>query len=393
VAITSLPTCNLTEMLKTKDDRFARHRLISGFSQDRLSALRIAVVGAGAVGNEILKNCLLMGVGSVDVFDFDTTEISNLTRSVFLRAADVGINKAQAVVARAQELHPETRLTAVAGAIAKTLPLSRFAQYDLVVAAVDNIEARLRINDMALITGVTWINVAIDARSAMIEIFPNSAKTQACYACNLPDSAFERIAQRYSCGGLQRAASIQRTVPTTAITASAAGALATGELLRHLHTASQDSQRVFLDTVTPSVSRAQLSSASAERGCPGCGVHASPRRLEISSQALQQAIADAPDQAVYFCEPVIIGCLCNQCGASERTSVSLSKMLYQCARDYTDAAMQCLECGGQSMNIDIRESLSSTDYLAHFHDSYPACAWLIHGERYFDLITMSRNLS
>jgi molybdopterin-synthase adenylyltransferase len=380
-------------MLNAADDRFARHRLIPGFSQDRVSAMKIGLVGAGAVGNEVLKNCLLMGVGAVDVFDFDTTELSNLTRSVFLRESDVGINKAQAAVARAQELHPNTQLTAITGAISKTLPLSRFAQYDVVVAAVDNIEARLRINDMALITEVAWINVAIDARSTMIEIFPNSAETQACYACNLPDSAFERIAQRYSCGGLQRAASFQRTVPTTAITASAAAALATGELLRHLHKASADSQRVFFDTVTPTVSRGVLSAANAERGCPGCGVHSGGRVLETSLKTLQSAIANQPNALVYFSDPIILGCVCSQCKASERTSASLGKMLNQCARDYTDAVMQCPECAGQSMNLDIRESLSGSEYLAHFHDSYPACAWLIHGGHYIDLIAITRNPS
>ena len=52
-------------------DRYARHALIDWFSQDTLRAARIAVIGAGAVGNEVVKNLALLGVGHIDVFDFD----------------------------------------------------------------------------------------------------------------------------------------------------------------------------------------------------------------------------------------------------------------------------------------------------------------------------------
>lgn len=37
-------------------DRYSRHRLVDWFDQDDIAAVRVLVVGAGAIGNEVLKN-------------------------------------------------------------------------------------------------------------------------------------------------------------------------------------------------------------------------------------------------------------------------------------------------------------------------------------------------
>ena len=67
------------------DDRYGRLRLIPWWRQERLAAARVLVVGAGALGNEVLKNLALLGVGTVYVIDLDAVEPSNLSRSVLFR--------------------------------------------------------------------------------------------------------------------------------------------------------------------------------------------------------------------------------------------------------------------------------------------------------------------
>lgn len=59
--------------------------LLSWFKKDRVKNARVLVAGAGALGNEVVKDLALFGVGTIYVVDFDRIEISNLTRSVLFR--------------------------------------------------------------------------------------------------------------------------------------------------------------------------------------------------------------------------------------------------------------------------------------------------------------------
>ncbi len=61
------------------ESRYDRHHLIDWWDQNRLKASRLLVAGAVALGNEVLKNLALVGVGNITVIDFDTVVyITNL---------------------------------------------------------------------------------------------------------------------------------------------------------------------------------------------------------------------------------------------------------------------------------------------------------------------------
>ena len=62
------------------DDRYSRLRLIAWWDQERLRRAQVLVVGAGALGNEVLKNLALLGTGHVVVVDCDHVDLSNLSR-------------------------------------------------------------------------------------------------------------------------------------------------------------------------------------------------------------------------------------------------------------------------------------------------------------------------
>src|SRR5688500_13779388 len=92
-------------------ERYARHSLIDWFDQEAVRRERLIVVGAGAVGNEVIKNLTLLGVGEILVFDRDSIEVHNLTRSVLFRESDIGRPKAQCAAVRARELDSSVRVT------------------------------------------------------------------------------------------------------------------------------------------------------------------------------------------------------------------------------------------------------------------------------------------
>ena len=104
-------------------DRLGTFDFISWWERDKVADAKVLVVGAGALGNEVVKNLTLMGVGHILVIDFDTIEYSNLSRSVLFRESDAKRKKSQVVAARAKELNPQTKIQYLHGDVTTDLGL------------------------------------------------------------------------------------------------------------------------------------------------------------------------------------------------------------------------------------------------------------------------------
>jgi hypothetical protein len=114
-----------------EDDRFARFRLISWWNQDRLARARIVLIGAGALGNEILKNLALLGIGNVFLADLDVVANSNLSRSVLFREADCGRPKVDVAAERARDIYPQMHIRPFHGNVVYDLGLGVFRWADV----------------------------------------------------------------------------------------------------------------------------------------------------------------------------------------------------------------------------------------------------------------------
>src|SRR5947208_2010181 len=118
--------------------RYSRHRLVEWFDQDKIAAMRVLVVGAGAIGNEVLKNLALLGIRQLSIIDLDRIEIHNLTRSVLFRESDVGRSKAEVAAMRVNDLLPEATVNVIEGPLETMLRPSLLAKYDVVFSCLDN---------------------------------------------------------------------------------------------------------------------------------------------------------------------------------------------------------------------------------------------------------------
>jgi adenylyltransferase/sulfurtransferase len=215
------------------EGRFTRHEAIGWWEQARLACARVLVVGAGALGNEVLKNLALVGVGHLTVVDMDTVAPSNLSRSVLFREPDVGRPKARVAAERLSDLHPSIRVTAREGALADVLPVGLVARHDLVIGCLDSLEARLDLDDLAHRAGVPWINGGLGVSAGEVaHLDPTAGK--ACFTCTVSSAARGRRARRFSCQGLRRDLP-EEAVPTTATMASMVAALQVHQALLVLH--------------------------------------------------------------------------------------------------------------------------------------------------------------
>mmetsp|Transcript_29633 Transcript_29633/g.48896 ORF Transcript_29633/g.48896 Transcript_29633/m.48896 type:complete len:1094 (+) Transcript_29633:153-3434(+) len=127
--------------------------------QQELLNLNYFLVGAGAIGCEMLKNWALMGVGCGDkghvtVTDMDIIEKSNLSRQFLFRSTDIQEFKSTTAAKAAQVMNPNLNITAHQEKVAPdTEQVFGDAFYDNlngVCTALDNIEARLYMDQRCL---------------------------------------------------------------------------------------------------------------------------------------------------------------------------------------------------------------------------------------------------
>lgn len=227
------PTTDEPPLRIDDEDRYGRLRLISWWKQERLAAAKVLVVGAGALGNEVLKNLALVGLGTTYVIDLDVVEPSNLSRSVLFRAEDGGQSKAAVAARRATELNPDVAFIPIHGDVITDVGLGLFAHVDLVIGCLDNREARLWVNRQCWKMGVPWIDAGIQEIQGVVKVF--TPPTSACYECTMTERDYQLLNLRYSCPLLKRDEILAGKVPTAPTIASMMAALQVQEALKLVH--------------------------------------------------------------------------------------------------------------------------------------------------------------
>jgi adenylyltransferase/sulfurtransferase len=218
---------------ESEDDRFSRLRLIPWWDQEKIHAAKVLVVGAGALGNEILKNLALLGFRNIVVADMDFIETSNLSRSVLFRASDVGLSKSAAIARGYSDLLPEATVQPLVANVMQDCGLGLFAWADLILAGLDNREARLWINRAAWKVNRPWIDGAIEGINGVARVFLPGQPP--CYECTLGETDWAILNRRMSCNLLLHEANPQGRTPTTPTISSIIGGIQTQEAVKILH--------------------------------------------------------------------------------------------------------------------------------------------------------------
>ena len=221
----------MTIAVELGENRYDRQERIGWWDQDRLARARVLVIGAGALGNEIVKNLALVGVGSVVVVDFDTIELSNLARCVFFAESDEGKPKAATLAERAGALNPNCKIHGI-DADVRAFGTGVALRADVMVGALDSREARLFVNRLAWRAGRPWVDGAIEALNGAARVF---TPPDSCYECTLTETDFEILAHRQSCRLLSRDDLLEGKVPTTATTSSIVAGIQAQEVIKLLH--------------------------------------------------------------------------------------------------------------------------------------------------------------
>jgi adenylyltransferase/sulfurtransferase len=227
-----------------EEDRFSRLRLIPWWNQERIASTRALVIGAGALGNEILKNLALLGFRQVVVVDMDHIERSNLSRTVLFREDQIGQSKAQAASAAFEALSIDASAVPLRANVSRDCGLGLFGWSDLIFAVLDNREARLWINAAAWKMNKPWIDGAIEGINGVARVFlPGRAP---CYECTLGETDWRELNRRLSCNLLRHESVVEGKVPTTPTISSIIAGIQVQEGVKLLHDMPSLASRAFV---------------------------------------------------------------------------------------------------------------------------------------------------
>lgn len=174
--------------LKNEDlQRYSRQIMLDeiGFNGlEKLRKAKICVVGVGGIGNPVVTLLTAMGVGKLKIVDRDIIEISNLHRQHLYTENDIGSVKVEAAKERLQKINSSVEIEALPNSVTKYTAESIVNGCDIVVDALDSIDARYALNDACIKLNIPLIYAgALGMLGSICTIIPNKT---ACLRCIFP---------------------------------------------------------------------------------------------------------------------------------------------------------------------------------------------------------------
>ena len=168
-------------------DRYSRQIMLEeiGYGgQQKLKAAKVCVVGVGGLGNPITTRLAAMGIGTLRIVDRDVIELSNLHRQTMFDESDVGEIKVEVAAKKLQKLNPDIKIEAFPVSVNDYTALEVIDGCDLVVDALDSVNARYSLNKACVKKNIPFVTgAAVGVSGQVFTILP---KQTACYHCMFP---------------------------------------------------------------------------------------------------------------------------------------------------------------------------------------------------------------
>lgn len=154
-------------------DRYERQReLLGPGGQELLGEKRVLIVGCGGLGGHLMEFMTRLGVGHITAVDGDVFDESNLNRQLLSEESLLGCSKAEAAAARAGRINRAVSVRPVAEFLTEENADQLVSGQDLVLDALDNVSARLLLEEACARQGVPMVHGAIEGWMAQIAVIP-----------------------------------------------------------------------------------------------------------------------------------------------------------------------------------------------------------------------------
>jgi molybdopterin/thiamine biosynthesis adenylyltransferase len=180
---------------------WARQMIVLKEGQKKLRSAKALVVGAGALGNEIVKNLAWLGIGEIILVDFDKIELSNVSRGLFEKD-DIGKNKSDVLALKLGKNSPYVKIHSIAKRVEECS--EEQLSSDVILSALDNMPTRVWLASYAVGNQIPLVDGGIKEFQGRVQTYhPNGP----CLACNIPLDRYAEIMElRNPCEGYDEGA-------------------------------------------------------------------------------------------------------------------------------------------------------------------------------------------
>lgn len=131
--------------MENTENQFSRTEMLFGKANlEKLKNCRVAVFGIGGVGGYTVEALVRSGIGSIDLIDSDTVDITNLNRQIIATKSTVGVLKTEAAKQRILDINPNTKVTTHNIFYSKDVSFE-FTKFDYIVDAIDTVTSKIQL--------------------------------------------------------------------------------------------------------------------------------------------------------------------------------------------------------------------------------------------------------
>ncbi|MHA1624889.1 MAG: HesA/MoeB/ThiF family protein [Promethearchaeota archaeon] len=159
---------------------------VGGIGQKKLLDSKISLVGLGALGSSAAYYLVAAGVGTLQIIDFDTVEISNLHRQVLHFTKDINRKKTNSAADKLNLLNPDCNIEIVNDHITPKNSKALLKDSDFVIEGSDNLPTKMLINDTCISLKIPFtIAGVLRFQGQIMTVVPK--KMTSCYRCVFGD--------------------------------------------------------------------------------------------------------------------------------------------------------------------------------------------------------------
>ena len=123
----------------------------------KLNTQRVAIFGLGGVGGQVAETLSRSGIGNFTLVDKDIIDTTNINRQIIALHSTLYAKKVDICAERIQDINPNTQIEKLYVEFNENTILD-FSQFDYVVDAVDDLNAKFEIIKRAKLVGIPVIS-------------------------------------------------------------------------------------------------------------------------------------------------------------------------------------------------------------------------------------------